>query len=454
MRLRSLLVSFRWRRSPTDLHTFEIAFSEGLDILSPQQRAYLQLEYASALWVLLQTGRTVHAWAGLEADRLARSNDSFTASPLFATDIIGAERLPRRPSLPRSSALEEWLVTYTDALIRLHLVPALSRNPARLVQYRIAPQVFPHLPRIREIAVRSLNRLLAQPADLRPRLCAQALQVFKVIEAWRYPELLLKCLMASFGADEFTIHRNASHIARACWACLQQGVGDPHELAWRADTLAAQLKVRRHAPVYGAYLAAAKYGLVTHRIEHEFVHQLWKAAGGTVFADSDQGARFTDRIILVARRFAEAGSLFAAVAANNLNNAEAWGTLGVAIMFRDPGREDLTYRKAALCFYYAVCFARQRGEFAQKDYYNYINARSLAILRGDEFDIGFVDSTLRYLSTRWSRLIDLRRDRLGEFLNLLREHWSALDEDRRRRAISTLRRRAGFTSSDFPGVWK
>ncbi|MEK7397144.1 MAG: hypothetical protein AAB116_09430, partial [Candidatus Poribacteria bacterium] len=340
MYLKDLLRAFTRTRDLKFLLSYEEKFIHSHTQLLPPQVSHLQLEYASCLYACCQ-------FLDNEAINQLRFGNMVNYGKNLLDNVLFQNRiLPHnlKPSIDLSKTnrgdLFKWLRKYILTLYRLYAKRYIEENHIRALQFRATSGIYETHSELCGSVLDSLQAYIESPFNYRPSFYAKSTATFMFIPRQKHIELIIKYIAKGLQADQYSIIRNAKHIAQGLYYCYYYGnCENRKEIKDFADGLAKVTNIGKSMPkLHWAWYAGIKYEV--RDIERKFINELWYQTGkitGKIYQLSlrkgeDVSVIFPDTVLDLIKSYSSRESLFAMVlSTDELRNPEVWNIMGTTV---------------------------------------------------------------------------------------------------------------------------
>ena len=434
----SLLNSFIETKNIEFLVKYEQEFIRRKSSIRLPQVLLLQLEYASCLYIFCQYN-DVEAIASLKMVHLARDNQIIIHSSLFKNTLLPncaeLQGLQQQFSVDQKTlkkSVFQWLILYTNKLSTLFAKPLIERNHTNLRYIKAAVKVYQNRPLYVDSIIKSLKFFYNNISQCSPSFCAKSCFCFGLIG--KQQELVKAYIKKALLADDYSIIRNAKHIAR-CLYSLRHYTHDI-DLTYLSQLEKKFYEVTRIGistpKFFWIYYATGQ--LNTMKKEYNFVHKLGNALEEITHKayqlklkhNETFSLTLSDNIINFIQKSKEE-SIVAAVLNINLTNAETWNQLGTAVFDNRQDNEQQSFKIACNFYTAAKCFARENREYDAKYCFNYIRCKSNYYLKSREkAESFFIHDTLHYLRQPITQSFFYGPDCVIDFFEVINRDWNDL----------------------------
>ena len=440
------LLSFFSTRGLEDLKRFEQEFTRHRHALLPQQVASLQLHYASALELLARVDRS--ALMDTEFGRLIQHVPNVLSHGLLRNDAVGhSSALRAQPDATRPWEVSAWLESYAKGLFAAYHDRELQRRIASVTRYRIVASSFQSIQgRINHLATTELVNLRAAVPDIDPSAAARLIPATRYIHRGHHTDLLIELVQRALLADTPAVQRCAPDIAVALYHCRYYSTDEIRRMAIEACRRLVELTEvgRQPSRPYWAHCACVDYE--ARPVERDFCLAIEQVVEGSIEhalgSRSQVRTRVPDTALQVTRHYADVGSLFAAVLADNFLDAEAWNIIGTTTVLNASPGDLRAVRRAALFYSYGHSFALPGSGTKMKCAFNYLSAYARYLTAaGTSSEIEeFLQDALSFLGSHAAQRFAFRAERAEGFASLVTSRGMLLSSATRVR-LEELRRR-------------
>lgn len=441
--LKALLGTFVHTKDPKFIGVFEKEFIKSCEGLLLSQKSHLQLEYASCLYACCQFLNR-DDMSELHFDQMVSSETRLLDRLLFRNEHLNHSydlQRARLSSLGDKTSLRKWLGRYTLTLYRLYADRLVQENHLRVLQFRASTRVYHNRSQFGKSVLASLERYIGSESDYPASFFAKSTAAFAFVPHKKNIELVRKYVAKGMQANEYSVLRNARHIAQCLYSCYYYGeLSNRAEVEDFADLLAGKTNIGKSVPrLHWAYYAGIKYP--GRKVERDFLDDLWKDSKTmtrkiyqlALRLDEKVEVIFPDSVLTLIRSHVSYGCLFAKILHEELTNPEVWNLFGTTV-FNNLAESDAdSLEKAAHFYAFAKLFVRKRKDYDQKYCYNYIRCKALAYkaagLQPEDF---YIRDTAFYLRRPGSWSFAYKQDCAGHYFDLLKTWWDSLSDERRK----------------------
>jgi hypothetical protein len=437
--LKALLGSFVHTKDHKFIGAFEQEFIKSCEGLLLSQKSHLQLEYASCLYAccqFLNTDDMSELHFGHMVSSATRPMDRLLFRNEHLNHIYSLQQT-RMSSLGDKRSLRKFLGKYTSALYRLYADRLVRENHLRVLQFKASTHVYHNRSQFGKSVLASLEQQIDSESDHPTSLFAKSTAAFAFVPHNKNIELVRKYVAKGIQANEYSMLRNARHIAQCLYSCFYYGEANNRaEAEDFADLLAAKTKIGKTVPrLHWAYYAGIKYP--SSEAERNFLDELWyesKTINPKIYQlalrrDETVEVVFPDSVLKLIRFHMSCGCLFAKILGEELTNPEVWNIFGTTV-FNNLNEDDvISLEKSAHFYAFAKYFVRKRKDYDQKYCYNYIRCKALTYkashLQPEDF---YIRDTSFYLGRPGSRFFAYKKDCAGHFFDLLKTWWDSIPD--------------------------
>ena len=430
--LRAALYEFMATRNViTKLRKFERLFLRLHRRLAVRDLLLLQLEYAAAVYVAIEARAAVYQT--MLFNHLHRELPITAWEPL-QNEVVDLGSIHTHVEADRPHTVAAWLQQYVSKLFRLHR-QFIDANLLAVQQFRCATLV----PTVRkQLQPLVFERLIALGNTNSPaELFAATQTLFRFVDPAKHLGDIHAHLTRAVTADQYSVVRHSPALSIAAHKCFFFS----EDSRVREDARLLTTKIQNalsHVPT--THPRFAEIYRVTTRYansapDQEFVAwftqqlQVLRMPLLAVLNLSDHQILHTiqDRMRRTLENY-HGRSALPPLLLKYYDQPTLWNVLGTTVAETGERRVDALER-AATFYALAGVAARSVGEFDQLPSFNYIRARSEAMLRGAALDGDFLVFTAQYLAHHSARHFEYWKESIQPYLALLRSHPTSLDEN-------------------------
>ncbi|MCF7805110.1 MAG: toll/interleukin-1 receptor domain-containing protein [Candidatus Marinimicrobia bacterium] len=434
--LTSLLRSYYRIKKLSYLKKYEKKFLLYNENLLPEQKHYLQLEYAASLYDCFNFMKSSQL-RDLRFSQLIELGEDPSKQKLLSNKLIDKKELVDIDSLD-SSKVFVWLLLYISKVFGKQASSNIKSNHLNVLKYSIStntPSVRTQLPNYIGVSFKKHKEL---EADLSNSYFAKSTRVFKYINKNDYWNTIHRYINKAIEGNDYDIIRNAKSIGNAIYGLFYYSDIDKNYLNELISKYKEKSIIEDKKPkLHWAYYAGILYQNASTNTEYKFLDKLWyyenliarQTYALVLIRDKEYAPTFPEKVHTEIKNWKKY-SIFAKVLNEELINPEIWNIMATTVFnHRDEG-SPIMLRKSAYFYSLAKCFTRSMKVHSQKYCYNFINCQSMVYKYSNERPSDFfIKDVAAYLEKPTSKYFSHIKACTEEYFKLLSTYWNNFEKE-------------------------